>query len=72
MASCWLALDDATVDNGCMSVVPGAHRRMYDHQKNWDPKDKKGFFFSIKDKSFLDAGAKPIEINAASACSITA
>ena len=62
VASCWLALDDATVDNGCMWVVPGAHRRMYDHQKNWDPKDKKGFFFSIKDESFLDAGAKPIEI----------
>ena len=50
VASCWLALDDATVDNGCMWVVPGAHRRMYDHQKNWDPKDKKGFFFSIKDE----------------------
>jgi phytanoyl-CoA hydroxylase len=23
--SCWLALDDATVDNGCMTVVPGSH-----------------------------------------------
>lgn len=62
VASCWLALDDATVDNGCMWVVPGAHSRMYDHQKNWDPKDKKGFFFSIKDESFLDAGAIPIEL----------
>lgn len=26
MISCWLALDDATVDNGCMHVVPGSHR----------------------------------------------
>src|SRR5262245_22522305 len=24
-ASCWLALDDATVDNGCMWFVPGSH-----------------------------------------------
>ena len=26
MISCWLALDDATVDNGCMHVIPGSHR----------------------------------------------
>jgi ectoine hydroxylase-related dioxygenase (phytanoyl-CoA dioxygenase family) len=26
MISCWLALDDATPDNGCMHVVPGSHR----------------------------------------------
>src|SRR3954447_23846170 len=23
--SCWIALDDATVDNGCMTVIPGSH-----------------------------------------------
>jgi len=62
VASCWLALDDATVDNGCMWVVPGAHTRMYEHQKNWDPKDKKGFFFSIQDPAPLEAGAIPIEL----------
>ena len=26
MGTCWIALDDATVDNGCMHVVPGSHR----------------------------------------------
>jgi phytanoyl-CoA hydroxylase len=26
MITCWLALDDATVDNGCMHVFPGSHR----------------------------------------------
>ena len=62
VASCWLALDDATVDNGCMWVVPRAHRHMYDHHKNWDPNDKKGFFFSINDPSFLDFSTQPIEI----------
>jgi hypothetical protein len=25
-ASCWIALDDATVDNGCLWFVPGSHR----------------------------------------------
>jgi phytanoyl-CoA hydroxylase len=26
MVSCWLALDRATVENGCMHVIPGSHR----------------------------------------------
>ena len=26
MISCWLALDDATPENGCMHVIPGSHR----------------------------------------------
>ncbi len=26
MISCWLALDDATPENGCMHVAPGSHR----------------------------------------------
>ena len=26
MGTCWIALDDATVDNGCMHVIPGSHR----------------------------------------------
>jgi phytanoyl-CoA hydroxylase len=26
LGTCWIALDDATVDNGCMHVVPGSHR----------------------------------------------
>jgi ectoine hydroxylase-related dioxygenase (phytanoyl-CoA dioxygenase family) len=24
--SCWVALDDATIDNGCMTVLPGSHK----------------------------------------------
>ena len=30
--SCWVALDDATVDNGCMTVIPGSHK--------WGPIDR--------------------------------
>ena len=25
LGTCWIALDDATVDNGCMHVIPGSH-----------------------------------------------
>ena len=24
--SCWVALDDATAENGCMTVIPGSHK----------------------------------------------
>lgn len=24
--TCWIALDDATVENGCMTVIPGSHK----------------------------------------------
>ena len=32
--SVWLALDDATLDNGCMRVISGSHRlrKLYDHR----------------------------------------
>ena len=26
LGTCWIALDDATIENGCMFVVPGSHR----------------------------------------------
>ena len=29
LVGAWIALDDATVDNGCLWVVPGSHRRGY-------------------------------------------
>jgi ectoine hydroxylase-related dioxygenase (phytanoyl-CoA dioxygenase family) len=35
LATCtvWVALDDSTVENGCMRVIPGSHRgrRLYEH-----------------------------------------
>ncbi len=26
LCSCWFAFDDATLENGCMAVIPGSHR----------------------------------------------
>lgn len=33
IVSCWLAFDDATVDNGCMWVLPNHHRKLWDHSR---------------------------------------
>ena len=36
----WLALTDATPDNGCLSVLPGSHRGQdFDHDETYDPKN---------------------------------
>jgi ectoine hydroxylase-related dioxygenase (phytanoyl-CoA dioxygenase family) len=45
MGTCWIALDDATVDNGCMHVVPGSHRwKMSYKREDVDPADANWLF----------------------------
>jgi len=40
MGTCWIALDDATVDNGCMYMVPGSHRWQLKYNRDdVDPTD---------------------------------
>ncbi len=52
--SCWVALDDATVDNGCMTVIPGSHK--------WGPisREYKDLFLA---QEFL-ADPVPVELKA--------
>jgi ectoine hydroxylase-related dioxygenase (phytanoyl-CoA dioxygenase family) len=36
--TCWLAVDDADEENGCLHVVPGTHAHgLMDHSTNYDP-----------------------------------
>ena len=36
LVTCWTALDDVTIDNGCMWVVAGSHREgLLDHSEPW-------------------------------------
>lgn len=36
--TCWLAVDDVDVENGCLHVVPGSHSRgLLEHSTNYDP-----------------------------------
>ena len=58
--SVWLALDDATVENGCMWYLPGRHGQRLEHEQLWDTAEKKGFYFAIPDLD--DDGAMPAEV----------
>ncbi len=32
LLSCWFAIDDATVENGCVHVLPGTHKQLLPHR----------------------------------------
>jgi phytanoyl-CoA hydroxylase len=63
----WMALDDATVDNGCLWVIPGSHRRgvLYPvadtHDARFDG-TKHAFYFPHRDDE-----AVPVEVPAGAA-----
>jgi phytanoyl-CoA hydroxylase len=41
LVTCWTALDDATLDNGCLWVVPGSHQiGLLDHDQPWHVGDR--------------------------------
>jgi phytanoyl-CoA hydroxylase len=62
----WIALDDATVENGCLWVIPGSHKRgvlwqMYNH-------DDRRFDCSQESRGwpFTNDDAVPVEVKAGS------
>ena len=67
LTAVWIALDDATVENGCLWVLPGSHRRgvLYPAREQHDPR----FDCSIEayDFPYADEDAVPVEIPAGSA-----
>jgi phytanoyl-CoA hydroxylase len=67
LTAVWIALDDATVENGCLWVLPGSHRRgvLYPDREQDDPR----FDCSIEayDFPYKDEDAVPVEIPAGAA-----
>ena len=55
----WIALDDATLDNGCMWVLPGSHQwALYDQRPHDDPEE---FDSAPESYGFDDSGEVPVE-----------
>jgi phytanoyl-CoA hydroxylase len=67
LTAVWIALDDATVENGCLWVLPGSHRRgvLYPAREQHDPR----FDCTIEayDFPYADEDAVPVEIPAGTA-----
>ena len=67
LTAVWIALDDATVENGCLWVLPGSHRRgvLYPDRDQDDPR----FDCTIEayDFPYRDQDSVPVEVPAGSA-----
>jgi phytanoyl-CoA hydroxylase len=67
LTAVWIALDDATIENGCLWVLPGSHRRgvIYPARDQVDPR----FDCSIEafDFPYSDEDSVPVEVPAGTA-----
>lgn len=57
----WIALDDATVENGCLWVIPGSHRTgyLYPQRAHNNPDE---FDFAPESYGFDESGQIPVEV----------
>lgn len=57
----WVALDDATVENGCLWVIPGSHRTgyLYPQRAHNNPDE---FDFAPESYGFDESGQIPVEV----------
>jgi hypothetical protein len=59
----WIAVDDATIENGCLWILPGSHRAGYlypQHEHN-NPDE---FDFAKESFGFDESGEVPVEVKA--------
>lgn len=59
----WIAMDDATIENGCLWVLPGSHRTGYLYPQR-DHNNPDEFDFAGESYGFDDSGAVPVEVKA--------
>lgn len=65
LCGAWIAVDDATIDNGCLWVLPGSHKagKLYPQRDHNQP----GYFdFAAESHGFDDTNEIPVEVKAGS------
>ncbi len=63
LAGAWIAIDDATIENGCLWVVPGSHRNgyLYPMRQHNNPDE---FDMSGESHGFDESQEVPVEVKA--------
>jgi phytanoyl-CoA hydroxylase len=63
LVGAWIAVDDATIENGCLWVLPGSHRKGYLYpQRTHDKTDE--FDGAEESHGFDDTDMQPVEVKA--------
>ena len=62
LAGAWIAIDDATVENGCLWVIPGSQRDGYLHKINPVENTEYREQFSCDLSPFMEEDAVPVQI----------
>ncbi len=65
LTGAWIAMDDATIENGCLWVIPGSHRMgyLYPQRPHNNPEE---FDFAQESYGFDDSGEIPVEVQTGS------
>ena len=67
LTAAWIALDDATVENGCLWVLPGSHRRGVLYPAREQDDDEFDCSIEAYDFPYRDEDAVPVEVPAGAA-----
>lgn len=60
MVGCWIAIDDSTLENGCLRIIPGLHTKIYEHHVRKGYRELRPEFYTHED-------IKPIEMKSGDA-----
>ena len=63
LVGAWIAIDDATVENGCLWVVPGSHRSGYLYPQH-DHNNPEEFDFAQESFGFDESASVPVVVKA--------
>lgn len=67
LTAAWIALDDATIENGCLWVLPGSHRRGVLYPDREQDDDRFDCSIEAYDFPYRDEDAVPVEVPAGAA-----
>ncbi|HZC25487.1 MAG TPA: phytanoyl-CoA dioxygenase family protein, partial [Actinopolymorphaceae bacterium] len=67
LTATWIALDDATIENGCLWVLPGSHRRGVIYPDREQDDERFDCTVELYDFPYRDEDAVPVEVPAGAA-----